>query len=72
VGAWMLRCAQYDKVPEHDNGTQYRRILAALLDQALRVCYSCGEANERFDNWRDERIGADYTGTGDELGQETV
>ncbi len=74
----MLRYAQHDKV------SQYDRILLALLDQALRVCYSCGEENERFDNWRGESLGADlseiirngvlrsHTGTGDEHGQETV
>ncbi len=93
VGVGMLRCAQhdngarYDKVPEHDNGAQYGRILLALLDQALRVCYSCGEESERFDNGRGERMGADlseiiingilrgrvdHTGTGDDHGQEAV
>jgi hypothetical protein len=77
----MLRYAQHDKVAQHG------RDLLALLDQALRVCYSCGEENERFDNLRGEsmvadlskiilngvlRSRADHTGTGDEHGYETV
>ena len=87
VGVEMLRYAQHDKVLEYDKMHQYDRVLLALLDQALRVCYSCGEENGRFDNWRGESMGADLseiilngvlrsqadlTGTGDEHGQETV
>ena len=87
VGVGMLRYAQHDKVAEYDGVPQHDRILLAFLDQALGVCYSCGEESERFDNWRGESMGADlseiiingilrgradHTGTGDDHGRETV